>query len=519
MSTEKIVFEPPSRFSALSIWPHQKKYYAQKGIDAWAHDVPSYVTSNPYIARQYAKTTAYFILNWIQKNPDAMHHPFYMIELGTGTGQFSFYFLSSLIAFLQDLQCDHIKICYVMTDVTESLFTFWRKHPALQSFMEAGILDFALCDFNAVDCFQLQLKQKTVSSSDFKNPPVVIANYIFDSLPTDLFYAHNGKLEQVLVSLKTHQKNVKAGSFINLNGLDFEYHPESISDVYYENKFDSILTEYKNTLIDSYFQFPICLLQNIQKLLTLTNNRLVLLSSDKGHSSFEELDHCDTPELAIHGNCFSTMVNYEALSRYLKNQGGDYCVQQFRDHIITCVFTSGFEMESYPLFKNQAREMVNTFSPTDYFDLFKNIERNFQHATLEELLAFLNLSCWDARLFSKLCDHIVEQVDQAHPDTRLFLQKNLPLIADSFYFYPNCDDVYFNVAIVYQALNAFEAAIGYYQKSIAVFEGSDVVLFNIAMCHYSMHQKNEALVYLKRALQLNQNLSHIKEMIALIEKK
>src|SRR3990167_5254374 len=99
MGVSEVVFESDRRFSELSIWDNQKKYYAEKGIEAWAHDVPSYVTCNPFIARQYAWTAINFIREWAQQNPQASNNPFYILELGAGTGQFSFYFLKNLVHF------------------------------------------------------------------------------------------------------------------------------------------------------------------------------------------------------------------------------------------------------------------------------------------------------------------------------------------------------------------------------------------------------------------------------------
>jgi tetratricopeptide (TPR) repeat protein len=255
----------------------------------------------------------------------------------------------------------------------------------------------------------------------------------------------------------------------------------------------------------------------MNKLKQLSNNRFLLISSDKGYSSLEELDHMEHPELTFHGNCFSIMVNFHALSQYAKLMQGDFKVQAFRDYIISGVFTVGFTMTKMPMLNAAAFEMTDRFSPVDYFELYKNVERNYKQSTLEEMLSFLNLSNWDSRLFALICDRLVELSENADPDTLMFLLKNIPNIADNFYYFPNCTDVYFNIAIVYQGVHSFEDAILYYKKSIDMFGESDVVLFNVAMCYYSLDQKSNALRFLKRALRVNPNLPQIKEMIKAIE--
>lgn len=517
MGVSEIVFESDRHFSKLSIWDNQKKYYTEKGIDAWANDVPSYVTCNPFIARQYAWTAINFIRDWAQQNPHASQHPFYIIELGSGTGQFSFYFLKQLMQFQKLLRSESLNIKYVMTDVTTSLFDFWKNHPALTLFINSGVLDFAIQDMNNDINLMLQISGNKITSIDMKNPPIVIANYIFDSLSTDLFQVQNGQLKEVLVSLKTKSANLTDQHFNDISKVKFDYQSKSIAEKYYCNEFDAVLFQYESDLVDTYFQFPITLLSAMDKLKRLSNNRFLLISSDKGYSSLEELDHMEHPELTFHGNCFSIMVNFHALSQYAKMTKGDFQVQAFRDFIISGVFAIGFEMKKLPMLNAAAVDMTDRFSPVDYFEVYKNVERNHKKATLEELSSFLNLSNWDCRLFAEMCDRLIALSEKADPDALLFLLKNIPHIADNFYYFPNCTDVYFNIAILYQAVHSFEDAIIFYKKSIALFGDSDVVLFNIAMCYYSLDRKSAALEFLNRALRMNPDLPQIKNMIDVIK--
>ena len=48
--------------------------------------------------------------------------PFYVIELGTGSGKFSFFMLKALMEFETTCSFPLDNICYVMTDFTESNF-------------------------------------------------------------------------------------------------------------------------------------------------------------------------------------------------------------------------------------------------------------------------------------------------------------------------------------------------------------------------------------------------------------
>jgi len=66
------------------------------------------------------------------KLPLDVNEPFYIIELGAGSGKFSYFMLKALqeLKDISDFPVD--KIIYVMTDFTENNFKFWRDHPSLK---------------------------------------------------------------------------------------------------------------------------------------------------------------------------------------------------------------------------------------------------------------------------------------------------------------------------------------------------------------------------------------------------
>src|SRR5690606_13362654 len=101
--------------------------FEDKGINAWSGDVPYYVTSNPYLAHCYANVSVRLIQDWAKKYPESQNHPFYIMELGTGCGRLSFYILKQIKALQKTLGLEHLNICYVMTDFTESNLSCWNQ--------------------------------------------------------------------------------------------------------------------------------------------------------------------------------------------------------------------------------------------------------------------------------------------------------------------------------------------------------------------------------------------------------
>src|SRR3990167_830099 len=187
MTLKQVQLDKDQRFSKACLWQLMRDYYAKQGIKAWIEDVPFYITSNPFIAMAYANIVVSFIFNWIQKHPDAKHQPFYILELGTGTGQFSFYLLRMILRLLKDLQVDDVQIRYVMTDFAQETIDFWLQHDAFKPFVEKGVLDFAKFDLSTNVLPVLHVNQVKLDKEVVQNPLIVIANYIFDTLPCDIF--------------------------------------------------------------------------------------------------------------------------------------------------------------------------------------------------------------------------------------------------------------------------------------------------------------------------------------------
>ena len=67
--------------------------------------------------------------------------PLYIIELGAGSGKFSYFILKALEELQDVCPFPFRRMVYVMTDFTTNNFKFWQDHPSLQRFFEMGVLD------------------------------------------------------------------------------------------------------------------------------------------------------------------------------------------------------------------------------------------------------------------------------------------------------------------------------------------------------------------------------------------
>jgi len=361
----------------------------------------------------------------------------------------------------------------------------------------------------------LQRSAKTLNKSTLKNPLIVIANYIFDSIATDVFTSSDGKLSESLITVKTAEKLLEGGLPNDWEKVKIDYADQEIHSSYYNNEFDEILFSYQGKLMDSHFQFPIAGLKALKSLQTLSNHRLLLVTSDKGYTTLDELDCLDRPTLDFHGS-FSVMVNYHALGEYCKNNHGDMQIQAFRDNIVSGVFSYGFPFDGLGHLKVSMAQIVDGFSPSDYFLMFEHIMQCYKKCTLSELATFLNLSGWDPYVFDRIGEKITDMAEDGDPEVVAFIAENAHKVVDNVFYTPAMDDVIFDVAVFYQNINQFENAIKYYEQSNLVFGESDVTYFNIGICYHSMNHAEAAIEALNKALALNTDADDARQWIETI---
>ncbi|OGT51857.1 MAG: hypothetical protein A3E84_05705 [Gammaproteobacteria bacterium RIFCSPHIGHO2_12_FULL_42_13] len=510
-----ITLEHDIRFSQANMWRNQRDYYHEKGINAWHKDVPSYITSNPYIAKHYAQMVITFIEEWVKQHPEGAQEPFYFLELGAGSGQFTAYFLKSFFKLQKALSLDHIQISYVMSDVTSVSFDFWEKHAAFQPYIASGVLDFSIYDLYHDTEIHLYRSRKTITSAQLINPLIVIGNYIFDTIATDIFTVENGELYEEKVSFVSPEDNLQQSAPKRWDKVIMHYHRALVKEAYYHNALDKILFDYQKNLVDTHFQFPIAVLNALARFKTLSRDRFLLVSSDKAYTSLEELDHCDYPALEFHGS-FSVMVNYHAVREFLNMNQGDSLLQPFRRHISTGAFACGFQFSDFPRFKLVADSAIHAFTATDYFILYDHFVSHPEQFPLEVIASYLNLSQWDAYLFDLSIGRLSDLTDKGDPEVIAFLCNHMTCIADNFYYLPNATDTFFNIGLFFQNCGRYTEALPYYQRSLQQFGDHYAVFFNMGMCYHSLHQQAEAVRCLEKSLDCGADPNEIKTWVSTV---
>lgn len=514
----KVKIEQHKRFSQSALWRLQREYFDKEGINAWVNQVPFYITSNPFIANCYVRIVIAFMRDWTKKHPDAKNHIFYIMELGTGSGRFSYYFVKTLDETLKKLGMTDIKFCYVMSDFTKHNIQYWESHVSLKPYIERGLIDYALYDMETERPLTLIRQNLRLTPEVLVNPLIAFANYIFDTISHDAFTVHEGKLYELLFSLSTDEKNMENNRPVDMEKINVDYNVHEIKSAYYgDPALDAILEDYKQKLTSTSFLIPIGSINAIRLLRKLSNNKLLIISTDKGYGTLSSLDNLGHPSISFHGS-FSMMVNFHAMGEYFKNIGGYSFLQTSRRGIRTSVFGIGLDMDELIETSFAVEEHVERMSPSDYFTLHSRIRDHYQDYELDTIAAHMEFSLWDPHIYLKISPKITSLLAEGDVETLEFMAKNMPRLADNYYYMPKTECILFEIGVFFHAIKNFEKALEYYKKANEFVGDQFGLYYNMALCEHHLKQNEAALATFKRALALDQDSKETQEWIEFIEK-
>ena len=518
-----MIVEEPVRISASRIWQDMKSFYASEGIEAWLENVPYYETSNPSIAESYANLIVRFIQDCIHEGRYNSEEPFYILELGAGSGTFAYYTLKKLSTLKRLLGLANTRIVYVMTDISQKHIDYWSNHPAFQPYLKEELLDFAVFDVQLDSEIVLQRSARMIAATGDVhqiNPIIAIANYFFDTLPHDVFRIVNGETQVELVKVMSRREGCDEGDLLKLSEIEVEFSFETIRPPYYSNaRFSETLDTCQAQLAEHYLLFPIGALCCIENLVEISTNQLCLIVSDNVFSPLVEAHQRAQPFNNFSSDWFSMRVNFEAIGRYFERIGGDALHQSTEFALQTSVFLAGFRRNQLPETQHAMDVFVNTRSHSLLFSLNEHLEDSNSFLPVDLLLSFLLATGWDPTVFHNNLGSILEQiraksVQQSELSALVWAMKE---IADNFYYIPGQLDIFVDISAVLQEIGEYQQALENYEKSIALFGQTETKLCNMALCYYFLGEHVHALNCLQEAVSRNPTNISARNLIAHIE--
>ncbi len=488
MNTESFEIESQTLFSESLIWKINRDFYEDKGLAAWSDGiVPHHMTSNSKVGLTYASLIFGFLRDLAAKGQD--QETVYLLELGAGHGRLAFHILKHLDTMLEGTDEALPPYCYVLSDFVEENLLFFQNHPQFQYYFEKGTLDVSF--FDAINSKDLYLRnaQNSVSPGNLNQPILAIANYFFDSIPTELFYVENKIVSACSVSISSPEDPKDMDETEMIQHMEYAYHNSVPESPIYENALlNEVLEDYRQALAKSYLHFPKNAITCMEFLATLSKAGLAVLTMDKGFHEIHDLQGRKEPELVAHGS-FSMWVNYHALGSYCEKQGGKTMFPSYSNfHLeIACLLFMP-DGESYVQTDAAYERNVNEFGPDDFNSVKHLAYFNVSRLKLKELLAFYRLSAYDAAIFIQMLPRLKQVMQRISFNERRRIAQTLDRVWDMYFNINEDFDLAYEIGGMLYDLAFYAEALPYFDHSNAAFGLKADVFYNRALCHYQLKQ-------------------------------
>jgi len=486
-----VLLESDVPLSRSVIWRLQRDFYVQRGLKAWTEDmVPQFITNNPLIAEIYAR----IVCNFLSDCPDlSANRPLRIFELGAGVGKFSYLFLRHLTALLRSRDIAPKTVRYCMTDCSDSFPEIWRSNHYFSEFTQSGMLQFERFAVGS------EIHSEFLRS---QGPLVVIANYVFDSLPQDAFVIQEGKLLEALVTTAApaHASEV-------LSSLQLSYKNVDVAQQRYPSQsWNQILEHYRKKFSAATVLFPSAALWALQELYKSADGRMLVLAADKGFAHEEEWSLIQgPPTLDFHASsCFSQMVNFDAIAQYFRvSRGKALLPEKHFTSLNICAFLRGRPGDEFPATTLAYREAQAVIGPDDVFTLLAWLNAHMEEMTVPQILSALRLTRWDPIALMRFFPVLGRQLRTVATERYDLRDAVFKTWANHFPVIQRENELAFQCGVILLELRFFAEAAEMFTTSQRVLGPSAATSYNLGLCSLGLGNSTDALAFTIEACRLD----------------
>lgn len=489
--------------STSKLWDLQAGFYMQQGPEAWSEQrVPQGSTANCFTADTYAAIVAELLHDLANQGCE---QELLIIELGGGNGRFAWQFMQRLMHYhLSEDEAETLPgFQYLLTDGAEKNLTSWQQSARFKSLTEQGLLAFGTLMVNADPV--IHTIDGELRPQDLRDRPVVlIANYLFDSLPIDVYRIKDQQLHRQLVSLSTDDESLIEGrprSFENLQA-DFKSEPIDAPGTG-DELMDSIIMDYTEFVEDFCVPVPV---ESFKFLHTFLDREapLLLLTGDLAYS---EPDEFPPEHPFIFDSYMAHYSNFHLFEELFVRSGGNVQLQRQKD-IDFCAGaffypgpTIGDEIPYFPATMRGARLQLEEFNPYDAHEINELMEETIEEASFRQVFAWLRFARFDPKIAQACLPLLFAEIQR--DDEELDKDQLYQIYRESYsLFFPDGSEVTFDYGVVQLllAIHYDNEALEVIEASLQEFGRKPARLYVYALVLLRLQRKAEAKQVLQEAL-------------------
>ncbi len=349
---------------------------------------------------------------------------------------------------------------------------------------------------------------RTLGPGSLRGPLVGIANYVFDTLRHDAYVIRAGELLEGRVAVPTAPDGAPS-SGIEWDAVPCGPLPEMLAPV---------LEHYRETLDDTAVLVPVGGLACLDFLADLTSGPSCALVADKGHASVVELCSHAEPAVVPHGAGFSLMVNFDCLTRYVRDRGGLAVLPgEPARSLVVAAFVLGEVADRERFAAAVQDELVDT-GPDNFFAL-RSLLSGDGAASVETMLAGLRLARFDPTLLIELLPRLLEVLPVMPTRMRGEVGRVLDRVWDHWFPIGEPVDLALCVGLCFSAMERFPRAVDFFEVSVKEHPDSAPAAFAMAVARRGTGDLGAALEWVRRALEIEPGFSEARTLRVVLDQE
>ncbi|HEY9676994.1 MAG TPA: SAM-dependent methyltransferase [Drouetiella sp.] len=522
---EREILEVDKRLSESVLWEMQEQYFEQKSDEAWER-APSRITSRmPFVESHFELIKSFLIDTATTLDLDS---PLYILEIGGGSGCFAYRFLNQFLESRDDFDIlKKLKLKYVLSEFSNGTVRNYLANKNFTAHKDAGILDFATFRPDTDDEIRLAISTDSINKNNLKNPLIVIANHVFGTIKQDAFRLDHGVLKETKFTAFREEGRASLKERAKIEEIELTERFYDAADNYYDDPaLNTILAHYKKNLEQASVIFPTGALNVLRNLTKISNGNMAILAADKGFASLQShrIQGFHAHELSRHGS-FSCDVNFDAVERYVRSQGGQTFIESGdnADHAVMFAYTHLNELQHTGHCWKQQFEKKRAFDTGNQVEELVStnlkIEENEEvHSAAKKFLAVVRHFNFEPHIFVQAFNTLLEpkrdDLSSLEKDIVNDLMNCASKVEKNVFIINNDFDVYDVMLRTHYALAQFAECLELSERIIKEYGEVRTALDHAALSSDRLGKLEQAHNYFQRTFTLDRtNEWALKEML------
>jgi hypothetical protein len=253
--------------------------------------------------------------------------------------------------------------------------------------------------------------------------------------------------------------------------------------------------------------FPSSALATLKQIRGFSNGRLLVLAADKGYVHEDDLALAPGPlslEWHAGGNCFSTMVNFDAIGKHFAAADGEALLPAKHSASLNlCAFLQGPKGDRFPETAKAYHDAQQAFGTEDLFALLGWLNAHMEEMLVPQILAVLRLSRWDPTTFMRIFPVLGRQLRSVALERHDVRDAVLRTWANHYPVHPSENVLAFQCGVTLLELRFFAEAREMFRTSQRVLGPSASTSYNLGLCFQGLDRPADALACMVEACELD----------------